>query len=141
MTAKKTWIHEQIQAAKVKKPVGNAIVSLTDKFDEVSSGMSEEDMKKVIEVFSKVALGHSIARDRKDEAWAPLQPGFITVGDIVRVKSDAFTGDLGKSHNGRRGRVVAVRYGDVIFKSEDGLEPALNGAHYSPYSLEKLVEG
>lgn len=136
---KKSWIYEQIQAARVRKPIGNAIVALVEKFEEVSEGLSEDDMKKAIEIFSKVSLGHAIVKENKDEKWAPLQPGFITVGDIVRVKQDAFTGDLGKLHNGRRGRVVAVRYGDVIFKSDDGKEPTLDGAHYSPYSLEKLI--
>ena len=52
---------------------------------------------------------------------------------------DAYEGDLGRVHNGRRGKVVAVRYGDVIFKSTDGKSPVLDGAHYTPYKLEKLV--
>jgi hypothetical protein len=137
---KKSWLYEQIQAAKVKKPVGNAIVALSETFAEVSNGMTEEDMRKTIEIFSKVALGHPIVKENKDETWAPLRPGAITVGDVVRVRSDAFTGDLGKIHNGRRGKVVAVRYGDVIFRSTDDKEPVLDGTHYPPQSLEKLME-
>jgi hypothetical protein len=35
--------------------------------------------------------------------------------------------------------VVAVRYGDIIIKTTDGKEPVLDGSHYSPYKLEKLV--
>jgi hypothetical protein len=42
-------------------------------------------------------------------------------------------------HNGRRGRVVAVRYGDVIFNSTDNKKPLLEGAHYPPNFLEKLA--
>ena len=42
-------------------------------------------------------------------------------------------------HNGRRGVVVGVRYGDVIVKMTDGKEPALEGAHYPPQKLEKLI--
>lgn len=143
MTQKKDkpWIYEQIQAARVRKPIGNAIVEMVDVFEKVSEGMSDTDMKKVLEIFSKVALGQPIIKENKNEVWMPLQPGAITVGDIVRVKFDAYTGDLGRVHNGRRGRVVAVRYGDVIFKSDDGKTPVLDGTHYSPYSLEKLVSG
>jgi hypothetical protein len=68
-----------------------------------------------------------------------VQPGFIKVSEVVRVKADAFDGELGALHNGRKGVVVGVRYGDVIIKSTDGKEPILEGAHYPPAKLEKLV--
>jgi hypothetical protein len=55
----------------------------------------------------------------------------------VRVKSDAFRGDIGPMHNSRVGKVIAVRYGDVIINSTDGKTPELKGVHYSPYKLEK----
>jgi hypothetical protein len=32
-----------------------------------------------------------------------------------------------------------VRYGDIIVKTNDGKEPVLDGVHYKPYDLEKLV--
>jgi PHP family Zn ribbon phosphoesterase len=74
-----------------------------------------------------------------NEIWEPGMPGFIRVGDEVRVLANAFEGELGQLHNGRRGRVVAVRSGDVIVKTTDGREPVLDGSHYSPYKVEKLV--
>jgi hypothetical protein len=46
---------------------------------------------------------------------------------------------LGTIHNGRRGSVVGVRYGDVIFNDTDGKNPPLKGVHYSPYKLEKRL--
>ena len=39
----------------------------------------------------------------------------------------------------RRGKVVGVRYGDIIFKSTDNKEPILDGSHYSPYQLQKRI--
>jgi hypothetical protein len=67
-------------------------------------------------------------------------PGQLVVGDEVRVLANAFTDKVGVAHNGRRGRVVAIRYGDVIFKSTDDKEPLLDGTHYSPYKLEKRIK-
>jgi hypothetical protein len=80
------------------------------------------------------------AQPEVDAVWIPLQPGQITVGDQVRVMSDAFDDKTGMIHNGRLGKVMAIRYGDVIFKSTDGKSPELNGVHYSPYKLEKRVK-
>lgn len=133
------WVKQQIQAAKVKKPVGNVVLSLVEHFNEISDLLSEEDIKKVVEVFSNVAQGHAIIKEKKEEVWVPLRPGNITVSDVVRVRADAFNGSAGQLHNGRVGVVVAVRYGDVIFKSTDQKEPALDGTHYPPQALEKLV--
>lgn len=133
------WVKQQIQAAKVKKPVGNVILSLVEHFDEISDLLSEEDVSRVVEVFSDIAQGHAILKEKKDEVWVPLRPGDITVSDVVRVRSDAFSGSAGRMHNGRVGVVVAVRYGDVIFKSTDEKEPTLDGTHYPPQALEKRV--
>jgi hypothetical protein len=132
------WVKEQLQAAKVRKPVGNATLKLLETFEELE--LDEEHHEKTVEMFSKLALGHVFLRTDKKETWVDLRPGAISVGDVVRVKADAYSGDGGKIHNGRRGKVVAVRYGDVIFRSTDDKTPVLDGAHYPPQSLEKLVE-
>ena len=68
-----------------------------------------------------------------------MQPGNIKVAEVVRVKADLFDGELGPIHNGRVCRVVGVRYGDVIVKSIDDRTPVLDGTHYSPHDLQKLV--
>lgn len=133
------WVKEQLEAARVKVGSGKAIIALLEEWEKLK--LSENMSKETIKVFSKLALNQSIhVSEEKDEVWVPLQPGQITVGDEVRVLADAFDGKLGPVHNGRRGRVVAVRYGDVILKSTDGKTPELDGAHYSPYKLEKRVQ-
>lgn len=133
------WVREQLEAARVKVGSGKAIIALLKEWENLK--LSENMSKETIEVFSKLALNQSVhVSEEKDEVWIPLQPGQITVGDEVRVLADAFDGKLGPVHNGRRGRVVAVRYGDVILKSTDGKTPELDGAHYSPYKLEKRVQ-
>ena len=131
------WVKEQLQAAKVRKPVGDATMKLIELVDTIE--LTEGQREQAVEMFSKLALGHAHVKINKNELWVPARPGDIKIADEVRVKADAFTGDAGTTHNGRRGVVVGVRYGDVIFKSTDGKEPSLNGAHYSPHALEKLV--
>jgi hypothetical protein len=62
------------------------------------------------------------------------------VGDIVRVRNDAYTGKLAPIHNGRPGVIVAIRSGDIIVNLTDMEEPEISGAHYSPEVLEKRVQ-
>lgn len=131
------WVKAQLQAAKVRKPVGDATIKLLELFDSLE--LTEEQKAKTIEMVSKLALGHTFVKEIKNELWLPVRPGDIKTADEVRVRSDAYQGDLGVIHNGRRGRVVAVRYGDVIIKTTDGKSPELDGAHYPPQMLEKLV--
>jgi phosphoribosyl-ATP pyrophosphohydrolase len=131
------WVKNQLQNAKVKKMVGDSVIKLLQTWGEVK--ITEKLEQEAIEVFYKLANNQALVKESKEEVWTSVIPGQVKVADEVRVKLDAFTGELGRLHNGRRGKVVAVRYGDVIIKSTDGKEPLLDGAHYSPYKLDKLV--
>lgn len=132
------WVREQFEIAKVRVGVGKAVLELLKAWSELD--LNEKQAAEVMEIFSRVGLDIALVEVPKDELWVPLQPGFIQVADEVRVMNNAFTGDLGRLHNGRRGKVVAVRHGDVIFNSTDGKEPKLESVHYSPYKLEKRVK-
>jgi len=134
------WVKTQLEQAKVRKIVGDSTVKLIELIDSFEK-LTGENKEKVVELFARLALGHAYVEEVKDEQWVLAQPGRIQVADKVRVRSDAFNGALGVSHNGRRGVVVAVRYGDIIIRTTDGKEPVLDGAHYSPQKLEKLIEG
>lgn len=131
------WVKGQMSEAKVKVGVGNAVLKLLEVWNDMK--LSENQMKESVELFSKLSLNHSVLPEKQDEVWVDAQPGAILVADEVRVKHDAYTGSTGAIHNGRRGKVVAVRYGDIIFKSTDGKEPLLEGTHYTPYQLQKRV--
>ena len=134
------WVAEQLEAAKVKVGSGKAILKLLEAWEEIPK-LSDNMTEEVLTIFPLIAKGHVLKVEENDDdyTWVDLQPGQITVGDVVRVKADAFSDNLGTIHNGRRGKVVAVRYGDVIFKADDGKNPPLEGIHYSPYKLEKRV--
>jgi len=131
------WVRQQLTAGRVSKKVGEAVRSLMSEID--AHGLSDQGRAKTVELFSRLALGHPIVQQKDDRAWVPVTPGRIKVSDHVRVRSEAFSGRLGTIHNGREGVVVAIRYGDVIVRMTDGLQPALDGAHYPPDKLERLV--
>jgi hypothetical protein len=135
------WVKQQLQEAKVKVGSGNAVLKLLETWESFEK-LTPNLAKETIEIFSRLALGKTALEPKTpvDEVWIPLQPGQIVVGDEVRILSDAFTDKTGVMHNGRRGKVIAIRYGDVIFNSTDGKEPALRGVHYSPYKLEKRIK-
>jgi hypothetical protein len=135
------WIKEQLETAKVKIGSGKAVLKLLETWEELPS-LSPGIIKEVLEVFPKLVSGEPLIEEEPDDnyRWIDLQPGNITVGDVVKVKTDAFSEKLGTIHNGRRGVVVGVRYGDVIVNDTDGKNPPLNGVHYSPYKLEKRVK-
>ena len=132
------WVRQQMQDAKVKIGTGTALLALLETWN--AQKLSDNQLKETIEYFSKLAAGENIYEDKTvDEVWVPAMPGQLTVGDEVRVLSNAFSDKAGVTHNGRRGKIIAIRYGDVIFKSTDGKSPELEGVHYSPYKLEKRV--
>lgn len=134
------WVRQQMTEAKVKQSVGTAVLRLLEVWETMNH--RENTAKETLETFSKLAMGHALVEPKIsgfDGVWVPAQPGQISVTDIVRVKTDAFDGELGVVHNGRIGKVVGVRYGDIIVKTVDDKTPLLDGAHYSPHMLEKLV--
>lgn len=132
------WASAQLAGIKTKKAVGASVMALLDAWKELKH--SDNDSKDVLDLFSKLAQTNSLLPDESDAVWVEARPGFISVGDVVRVKHDAYTDKLGTVHNGRVGKVVAVRYGDVIFRSTDDKLPFLDGTHHSPYKLEKRIK-
>jgi len=131
------WVRSQMQEARVKVGVGNALLKLLETWEKIN--VSPQAAKEVVSLFSQLALTHSVVPEKKDEKWEDARPGFISVGDEVRVKNDAYDGSTGVLHNGRRGKVVGVRFGDIIVKSTDDKLPILDGSHYSPHQIQKRI--
>lgn len=132
------WVKAQLTEARVRRGPGDAVLALLKAWEDID--LSDDLAKEAVTIFSKLALNHALVEDKGTEVWAPAQAGQLKVADEVRVKSDAFDGKLGKTHNGRRGKVIAIRYGDIIVNSTDNKTPNLDGAHYSPYHLEKRIK-
>lgn len=131
------WVKEQFADARVRVGIGKAVLKMLKTWEEIDMG--PEQSKEALDILAKVGLGHALVEVNKDEVWVPAKRGQITVGDVVRVAHNAFDTTTGHIHNGRKGIVVAIRSGDVIFKSTDMKEPLLDGTHYSPEKLEKRI--
>jgi len=122
----------------VPVPVGKAVISLLKTWGELSFP-NEVQQDKALKLFSSLAKAEAIVEETEG-VWKPVQVGFmLQVGDTVRVRKDAFSGNAGRTHNGRIGRVLAKRSGDIIVRSTDGQLPFLDGAHYPPSALEVKV--
>jgi hypothetical protein len=135
------WVRQQMQDAKVKVGSGNMVLKLLELW-AADQKLSPNLAKEAIEVFSKLALNEALSEPKSstNEVWVQAVPGQIVVGDEVRVKTNAFTDTSGTIHNGRRGKVTGIRYGDIIVDITDNKEPAIKGVHYSPDRLEKRVK-
>ena len=132
------WVKQQFVAAGVRQQVGDAVLELLrtwEKFD-LPANMADDTR----DVFTRLANSESLIKTPIEETWVQAVSGGQTMkGDVVRVKHNAFKGEVGVVHNGRIGRVTGIRSGDVIFRSTDGLEPFLDNSHYPFTALEKRV--
>ena len=134
------WVKEQLTQNKTKKAVGDAVIQLLGSWQTTKRPEKADASKEIIEIFSKLALGHALVKEDKNETWVQAQAGALKVADQVRIKFDAFTLESGKSGlNGRRGKIVGIRYGDIVIKSNDNKPPLLDGLHVRPENLEKLI--
>jgi hypothetical protein len=132
------WVKDQLKSATVRQGPGDATLALLKAWEQID--LPDDLAEDAIEIFASLALNKSLIKTPASETWVPAQPGGNTrVGDIVRVKHNAFKGEAGRIHNGRKGRVTAIRSGDIIFRSTDGLEPFLDNVHYPFNHLERRV--
>ena len=128
------WINQQFAAAKVRVGTGKAVLKLLKTWEEIE--VSPEQAKDIFEILSKVGQGHALVQTSKDEVWVQAQAGQLKVGEIIRVRHDAFDGDKGVSYNGKVGKIAAIRSGDIIIGSAD---KTVDGVHFRPVDLEKRI--
>lgn len=132
------WARAQMTEVGYAQPIRTAIERLLEVW--WTQNHTQESAETTLVGFSSLAQGHSlITRSPTEEVWVPLKPGNVVIRDLVRVRNDAYKADTGRMHNGRRGAVVGIRYGDVIVRYDDGKQPPFDGIHHSPHALEKRV--
>ena len=132
------WVKAQMTSARVRRGSGDAVLKLLELWESIS--LTPELEKEAIDTFSKLSLGYTLVPENKDETWAQAIAGQLSVGQQVRVKSDAFQGEQGIKFNGRRGNIVAIRTGRIVVKSTDGLVPELDGEHFRAEQLELRIK-
>jgi hypothetical protein len=59
------WIKEQMQEAKVKVGVGNALLKLIAAWEPLK--LSDPQQKEVLALFNKLALGHAVTPEVANE--------------------------------------------------------------------------
>jgi hypothetical protein len=132
-----SWAEQQIAAARVPVPVGKATLALLRAWGEVEFP-NQAQQEQALKLFSRLARNEAVVEDSRE--WKPVQVGFmVRVGDTVRVRKDAFKDTNRRALNGRVGKVVAKRSGDIIVRSTDEQAPFLDSAHFPPAALELLV--
>ncbi len=131
------WVRDQLEATGESDTVIAAVRSLLETYENLE--VPGNTVSAIFQYAEDLAAGHAIVPDAPDETWEPGTPGDFVIGDEVRTKRDAFEGKVGAIHNGRRGKVIAIRYGDIIVNSTDNREPKLEGVHYTPFNLERRV--
>jgi len=135
------WEDEQLDEARVSGENRDAVRRLLDAY-RAGTGEYKVDRDLVVRTFTQLASGLPlVAQDEPDAVWRPItQSGQVHSRDLVRVRLDAYTDEAGRFHNGRHGRVIAVRYGDVVVRYEDGRQPPFDGVHHPPTALEKRIK-
>lgn len=101
-----------------------------------------EAAKPLLATFIKLLRGEDVTHGAQaadlDADWVQARNGQLRINDVVRVKSNAFTGSRGAFHNGRECVIVAMRYGDIIVKAVDGAEDYA-AIHHEAANLQKRV--
>lgn len=134
------WENEQMAEARLDKATAAAVRRVLEAW-WAGTGSQGIKVDVAVDSFVKLARGEALVPKVDETAvWDQLKPGRVHVRDDVRVRLGAYEGDAGRAHNGRWGRVVAVRYGDVVVRYEDGRQPVFEAVHHSPDKLERRVK-
>lgn len=134
------WAVTQLQEAEVTQEISTSVLRLLEIWWTMNH--RPDTRLRTLEIFNALAQGHSLkqAAPPVDEVWADARMGQLVVANQVRVKEDAYAGDAGVQHNGRRGVVVAIRYGDIIVDYRDGKLPVGKGVHHPAIKLQLRVK-
>lgn len=71
--------------------------------------------------------------------WQEVTTNKISVGEVLRVKTSAYSTDAGDIHNGRLVEVLRISDGDVYVKTIDNRKPPIKITMHPPHKLERLV--
>lgn len=133
------WVKQQLEDSKTPTKAANTVLNLMKIWEKET--LTAEQAKNAAEIFSKLCQGIPLELPvDEDELLVPARPGNLIVGDYVVVAQDAYSDPAVHFHNGRRGRIVGIRYGDIIVKYEDGKSPQINDARHSPFKLLKVIK-
>ena len=138
------WAAVQLDKAEATEEEGRVALDLLDTWVQHGIGNrpdNDPSTLRALDFFRELALGHALLPPQKPDdpqyRWEDARPGQLVVSDVVRVKTDAYQGSAGELHNGRSGRIVAIRGGDIHVVYDDGGIKASMPPRHSPHKLEK----
>jgi hypothetical protein len=133
------WEELQLDDARIHGETRKAVRRLLDAW-LADTGPHKVDAKLAFETFERLARGEALVKkDEPGAVWQAARTGQIHTRDRVRVKLDGYADQVGMMHNGRQGVVIAVRYGDVVVRYDDGRQPPFDGVHHPYNKLEKRI--
>lgn len=140
---RRAWAREQMEKAGTPEDRRTFMEQLLGVFwsHATSRELSVEDRKKLLDDFSNLAQGYVLVPEPVEEEaiWVDARPGWLSLGDTIRVKADAYPGDTGLYHNGRPGVITAMRSGDIHVRYTDDKPVPPGFIRHSPYKLQKRV--
>lgn len=139
---KRVWAREQMSNVDVPQQFQRLIERLLDVYwhQAAQDEYDPRTAENVLSTFIELAKGHSLLSEKDEEIWAPAKPGSLTVGEEIRVKNDAYDGPAGLLHNGRRGVITGIRYGDIYVRYTEGEDLQLPFIKHQPQLLEKRMK-
>lgn len=138
------WVREQLYRAGYSRgareqSIGTSVELLLRRLNEMV--LLAPDRHEVVQLFTRLASGAPIAPANVtgEAVWVDLTSAGteVEVGDVVRVRPDAFDGDLGEQHNGATGELVGVRGGDYVVNYASTLDTT--GVHLTRDVLQVLA--
>lgn len=132
----KAWAQEQLQTAGASLEESAAVIRLLEVW--WPERHTQATARRILEMFTCLSNDESL-QPPVPEVWEQVRLGAVFMRDLVRVAADAYKGDAGRAHNGRRGVVQSVRSGDIIVRYTDGRQPDGQSVHHPPNYLEKRI--
>ncbi len=129
------WHREQLAAADLDDETRADVLSLITLWERMSFVADDPRREKVLSTFGDLARGVAIdVVDDPSFAWAPATKAKPRQHDKVRVRRDAFPGDVGRQLNGREGIIARISRGSLVVAFKDG-----SSTHVQPEKLETQV--
>lgn len=140
MTSKWGWVSIQLHKVGASDRVQEVTAQMMRRFDELADEflLSDEERVNVLTYVRKLHVGNALIEDSPDERWGDVVPGSYNVGDTVRVREDAYPGEHGMRHNGKRGRVIGVAQAKAIVLYDDA-KNSEESFYHEPEKLQRLV--
>lgn len=117
------WVDEQLAAVGYTGTGRTRVIDVLTVLESGEYRSSErEEVIKILDMAKNLFLGTAIAEPEPDileGTWAQAERGYIVKKDVVRVKPEAYVGEAGVRHNGKVGRVTAVK-GDHVYVIYEG---------------------